>query len=376
MFIDWLKVSQVFDFDLPVVSDIVTKTIDTLTGEVLSSRTPWFQHEGSHSSKVSVQISGRRITIDGNPSRLNRHDNLWGYESISQCIAVYNELLALYGLPSFSKCTRFEIRQGESGAKSSQVWTDGCVIQRIDLTTNISVGPGNETPYLRGLASQRLGHSIGRLFPNGKAVDWTTSGSGKGARLQYRKAYDKANEMKLKHLPKVKRAYGENSPEYKYAQELCAYAEQVGIVRLEQELKAEFLSREKLCYWGLFDEGIFKTLHEEFTGVDQRLKVTKMDMVSIAQQLLLEGVVTTPRAANLTASYALMWMHGQELVLSERSFETHAARLNKIGINIRNTPDLTTFSTVFIRDMKEINPIKGIAPPAWYKRPSHLRLAA
>lgn len=379
MFIDWLKVSQEFDFDLPVVSDIVTKTIDTLTGEVLSSRTPWFQHEGSHSSKVSVQISGRKITIDGNPSRLNRQDNLWGYETVAQCIAVYNELLALYGLPPLSKCTRFEIRKSQSGKsrrETSEVWSDGCVIQRIDLTTNIAVGAGNETPYLRGLASQRLGHSIGRLFPNGKSVDWTTSGSGKGARLQYRKAYDKANEMRLKHLPKVKRAYGENSPELKYAQELTDYAAEVGIVRLEQELKGEFLSREKLCYWGLFDEGQFKKLHDEFVGVDQRLKVTKMDMVSIAQQLLLEGVCKTPRAANLTASYALMWMHGQDLVLSERSFETHAARLNRIGINIRNTPDLTTFSTVFIRDMREINPIKGIAPPAWYKRPSHLRLAA
>lgn len=376
MFIDWLKVTQEFDFDLPVVSDIVTKTIDTLTGEVLSSRTPWFQHEGSHSSKVSIQISGRKITIDGNPSRLNRHDNLWGFETVAQCLAVYNELLALYGLPAFSKCTRFEIRQGESGAKSSHVWADGCVIQRIDLTTNISVGPGNEIPYLRGLASQRCGHSIGRLFPNGRSVDWTTSGAGKGARLQYRKAYDKAFEMQSKHLPKVKRAYGENSPEFKYAQDICNYAEQVGIVRLEQELKSEFLSREKLCYYGLFDEGTYKTLHEEFLSVDQRLKVTKMDMVSIAQQLLLEGVVDTPRAANVTASYALMWMHGQELVMSERSYKTHAARLNRIGINIRNTPDLATFSTVFIREMKEINPVKDIAPPQWYKRPTHLRLAA
>src|SRR3546814_17442743 len=47
----------------------------------------------------------------------------------------------------FTKCTRFEIRQGESGAKSSHLWADGCSIHRIDLTTNISVGKGNETAY-------------------------------------------------------------------------------------------------------------------------------------------------------------------------------------------------------------------------------------
>lgn len=376
MFIDWLKVSQEFDFDLPVVCDIVTKTIDTITGEVLSSRQPRFQHEGSHSSRVQIHIQGRKITIDGNPSRLNRHDNLWGFETLGQCIAVYNELLAQYGLPAFTKCTRFEIRQGESGAKSSQLWADGCCIQRIDLTTNIAVGKGNETAYLRGLASQRIGHSIGRLFPNGKSVDWTTSGSGKGARLQYRKAYDKAFEILDKHLPKVKRVFGENSAEFKYAQDIYNYAAEIGIVRLEQELKSEYLSREKLCFWGLFDEGKYLTLHTEFLSVDERLKVTKMDTASIAQQLLLEKVVDTVRAANTTASYAHLWMHGQEIVCSQRSFETHAARLNRIGINIRNSCDLRTFSTVFIREMHEINPVKGIAPPSWYKRANHLQQVA
>src|SRR3546814_5531696 len=82
MFIDWLKVSQEFDHDLPVVSDIVTKTIDTITGADLSSRQPSFKHEGSHSSRVQIQIQGRKVTVDGNPSRLNRHDNLWGFETV------------------------------------------------------------------------------------------------------------------------------------------------------------------------------------------------------------------------------------------------------------------------------------------------------
>jgi hypothetical protein len=376
MFYDWLKVSQEFDFDLPVVCDIVTKTIDTITGEVLSSRQPRFQHEGSHSSRVNIHIQGRKITVDGNPSRLNRHDNLWGFETLEQCIAVYNDLLAQYGLPAFTKCTRFEIRQGESGAKSSQLWANGCCIHRVDLTTNIAVGKGNETAYLRGLATQRIGHSIGRLFPNGKSVDWTTSGSGKGARLQYRKAYDKAFEILDKHLPKVKRAFGENSAEFKYAQDIYQYASDIGIVRLEQELKNEFLSREKLCFWGLFDEGKYLSLHTEFLSVDERLKVTKMDIASIAQQLLLEQIVDTTRSANTTAWYAHLWMTGQEIDFSKSQSKVHAARLNRIGINIRNACDIANFSNVFIREMREINPVKCIAPPSWYKRPNHLQAVA
>lgn len=376
MFIDWLKVSQEFDFDLPVISDTAFKAIDTLTGEVLSTSYRAVKHEGSHSSTIKIQVHGRKITIDGNPSRLNRHDNLWGFETVGQCIAVYNDLLAQYGLPSFTRCTRFEIRQGESGAKASQLWADGCCIHRIDLTTNIAVGEGNEVPYLRGLSSQRVGHSIGRLYPNGRSVDWTTTGNSKGARLQYRKAYDKSFEILEKHLPKVKRAFGESSPEFKYAQEIYDYTKATGIVRLEQELKDEYLKRESLSFWGLFSEGKFLTLHEEFLSVDERLKVTKMDQASIAQQLLLENAVKTPRQAITTAYYAHLWMHGLEVAVSQRTFETHAARLNRIGINIRNTCDMKTFSTVFIREMREINPVKNIAPPVWYKRPNHLQVAA
>ncbi|WP_268967830.1 phage/plasmid replication protein [Pseudomonas savastanoi] len=46
-----------------------------------------------------------------------------------------------------------------------------------------------------------------------------------------------------------------------------------------------------------------------------------------------------------------------------------------MGINIRNQCDIATFSTVFIREMREINPQKSISPPNWYKRPNHLRAA-
>ncbi|WP_268967546.1 phage/plasmid replication domain-containing protein, partial [Pseudomonas savastanoi] len=154
------------------------------------------------------------------------------------------------------------------------------------------------------------------------------------------------------------------------------YCVSQGIVRCEQELKDEFLKKKGLSFWGLFDEGIYSQLHREFLDIDQRLKVTKMDQASIAQQLLLENVVDTPRQANTTAYYASLWMNDQELVLSQRSFETHAARLNRIGINIRNVCDIRSFSTVFIREMKEITPAKNIQPPSFYKRASHLRSVA
>ncbi|WP_235592581.1 phage/plasmid replication domain-containing protein [Pseudomonas syringae] len=143
MMIDWLTVSQDHDHDLPVVCDVFTLTIDSNTNEVLSTRQPRFKHEASHSTSVTIHVQGRKVRVEGNPSRVGRLDNLFGYTSVEQCISVYNALLREYGLPAFTRCTRLELRQGASGAKSSDLVADGAKIERIDLTTNIALGEGN-----------------------------------------------------------------------------------------------------------------------------------------------------------------------------------------------------------------------------------------
>ncbi|WP_248833021.1 phage/plasmid replication domain-containing protein [Pseudomonas syringae] len=161
MMIDWPTVSQEHDHDLPVVCDVFTLTIDSNTNEVLSTRQPRFKHEASHSTSVTIHVQGRKVRVEGNPSRVGRLDNLFGYTSVEQCISVYNALLREYGLPAFTRCTRLALRQGASGSKSSDLVADGAKIERIDLTTNIALGEGNVLAYLRGVSSQRIGHSIG-----------------------------------------------------------------------------------------------------------------------------------------------------------------------------------------------------------------------
>lgn len=376
MFIDWLTISQEHTHDLPVVCDILTLTIDTNTNEVISTRQPRFKHEASHSTSVTIHVQGRKIRVEGNPSRVGRLDNLFGFSTIEQCVSVYNQLLAEYGLPGFTRCTRVDLRDGASGAKSGDRVADGAKIERIDLTTNVSVGEGNALAYLRGVSSQRIGHSIGFLYPNGRTVAWTPKGNGKGGRLQYRKAYDKAFEMDENLLPKIKRLYGDQSPEYLYVQRVRNYCAEFGVVRMEQELKNEFLQREALCYWGLFDERRLAELHDEFLKIDDRLKVTAMDIVSISEQLLAEKIVDTTRAANTTAMYAIQWMHGQQFDFGKSQVQTHAARLNRIGINIRNACDTSRFAPVFVRQAREITKSTVLPIPSWYQRANHLQVAA
>lgn len=375
MFIDWLTISQEHDHDLPVVCDVFTLTIDANTNEVLSTHQPRFKHEASHSTSVTIHVQGRKVRVEGNPSRIGRLDNLFGFTTIEQCVSVYNGLLAEYGLPAFTRCTVVNLRQGESGAKAGDWIADGAKIERIDLTTNVAMGEGNALAYLRGVSSQRIGHSIGFLYPNGRTVAWTPKGNGKGGRLQYRKAYDKAFEMDQNILPKIKRLYGDQSPEFAYVSRVRNYCAEQGVVRMEQELKSEFLQRECLSYWGLINERRFAELHDEFLKIDERLKVTAMDIVSISGQLVAEGICPNLRSARTTASYALEWMTGAQLDFKKRQVNEHAAKLNGIGINIRNACDTSRFAPVFVRQCREINK-QPLAMPTWYQRPNHLQVVA
>ena len=375
MFIDWLTISQEHAFDLPVVCDVFTLTVDANTNEVLSTNQPRFKHEASHSTSVTIHVQGRKVRVEGNPSRIGRLDNLFGFTTIEQCVSVYNGLLAEYGLPAFTRCTVVNLRQGESGAKAGDWIADGAKIERIDLTTNVAMGEGNALAYLRGVSSQRIGHSIGFLYPNGRTVSWTPKGNGKGGRLQYRKAYDKAFEMDQNILPKIKRLYGDQSPEFAYVSRVRNYCAEQGVVRMEQELKSEFLQRECLSYWGLINERRFAELHDEFLKIDERLKVTAMDIVSISGQLVAEGLCPNLRSARTTASYALEWMTGAQLDFKKKQVNTHAALLNKIGINIRNACDTSRFAPVFVRQCREINK-QPLVMPTWYQRPNHLQQVA
>ena len=377
MFIDGLKIYQDFDIDLiPVQYRELFVKVDLQTGNLtddFEERSHSFRHKASHSTSVGIRIRQGRIEVNGNPSRINRLDNLFGYTTIDQCVFVFNSILSEYQLPPFTKATKLNHLQSKDGKHSKQV-TDGAVIQEIHLTTNRSIGEGNTHSYLKAISNQKYRNSMPNLHSNGCSVDWRSK-LGK-ATLIYPTIYDKANELTVHLIPKIKREYGSQSKEFKYVKKLHQYCTEQGVIRFEQKLKSEYLRRHKLNHYGLINFEALKKLHQEFLDIDKRLKVNNMKLENISEQLINEGICKSTLSANCTAGYAYQWMHGSKMDLSKKQVQTHRARLRKIGIDIGLPCDLTRFSPVVVKDVQELH-IKDLAVPHWYKKPvTQLQLVA
>lgn len=368
MNIDWLTVEQVFKDDLPIISDTAYQRIHIETGEGSELSQPRFQHKGSFCDVVSIKITGKRLTVDGNPSRWGRLDNVIGHSSLDSAVNVFNTILTDLGLPNFTKGTGLQRLQG-----SDNFISNGAVFKRIDLASNFSLS-ANPEQFLRALSMQRIERSVPRLHTNGQTVDWL---SAKGTAFSmYRKAYSKAFEMDLHLLPKIKRAFGEKSPEFEYITDLIKEVKQQNTVRLEQGLKARFLQKNDLNNWGLMSEARLQEVHNEFLNIFDKLQVPEMNIHTISSKLIEQGICNGTKAAHTTAFYALEWAHGTTFDLSKSSVQTHRARLRKIGIDIAQEFDSTKYQPVTVERKAPIQ-ISTFQLPNWYKKPqqTHLKVA-
>jgi len=379
-FYDWLNIYQDHDSDnLPFLSDRADIVIDTGTGEHLSVKQPTLKHLGSFSTSINIRVSGGRVIVSGNPSRINRLDNLFGFTSLDDCVAVYNRILISLNLPPFTKCEKIYYLQGDDSSKVTKV-SDGAVITEFHITSNISVGFECEDDYLRGLSTLPYRNMVPHLHTNGKTTDWKSGRDhSKASTLIYPSAYNKAFELELHTLPKIKRSLGQKSDEYKYLLQLVKYCRANGVIRMEQKLKNNFIRKHNFRFWGLFDENDLIKIHNEFLNLDNKLKVTAMTLENISQKLVSENICTGTRAANTTAMYALLWMQGSTYKdqSSKTQVQLHRSRLRKIGIDIFLNCDLSRHSPVYVKKAVEVE-VSTLSIPDWYKVPkiAALRLVA
>jgi hypothetical protein len=374
MFFDWLKIEQDFNYQLPLIGDFGYVGIHIDTGEQQEGiRIPAFKHEGSFCDSVIIKINGSVLTMSGNPSRWGRTENLFGLPTVEACVNCFNSILENLGLPAFTKCTQVFYGQSEDGTKVKK-FSDGAIIKELHITENRAVGRNNVEHYLSGLSTLNYRNSVARLHTNGETVDWLSKLG--NANLIYPSVYNKAYELELHSLNKIKNKFGEQSSEYKHLLKVIDFCKQNGVARFEQKLKSRYLQKENLNFYGLSDYSRLKKLSDEFINIDEKLKVTAMDFETISETLLNNGVVDTVRSANTTAMYALQWSHGQVFDLSKAHIKRHRAKLRKIGIDIGRKCDLSKFSPVKVVSTREIN-VSNLIMPNWYKLPNyHLKLAA
>ncbi|EHH1096679.1 hypothetical protein Q9X98_000714 [Vibrio parahaemolyticus] len=364
-FIDQLFIQQHHpDGGLPLVGTHVIERLDMESGEALPPSVNQKRLEGSFSSKLTIRCDGFKVRVEGNPSRWQRMDNLFGLTTLDECVEVYNHILNKYDLPSFTKNTRLYPRQTPDG-KSTSLIGNGAEITSIDWTRNISVGEGKESSFIRGMSSMQIGR--GRkphLFPNGMTCGW-----GYGSSWALNKLYCKAWELK-EHLRKDKRKKNGVPPEQlEYIEKLISYCEKQGVVRDEMSMKQLFLKKHRLQFYGLVDETDYYAHLNDIENAMKTIQINHDEHKSIADQLLEMEIVKSRQAANATQSYAIMWQSGTDIrqVLNRSQFYEHKSRLKQIGLDIGQPFDVTRMCPTLKRS--EVIEVQPLSIPDWYQLP-------
>jgi len=364
-FIDRLFIQQDhLQGGLPLVGRHVIEKIDLETGEKLPTSVNQKIIEGSHSTKLTIRCDGVRVRVEGNPSRWQRMDNLFGLKTLDECVEVFNHILAKHGLPAFTKNTRMYHRQTPEG-KASQLVGNGAEITAIDWTVNHEVGKGNEQSFIRGMSSMQIGRGRKpKLYPDGNTCNW-----GEASTWNMTKLYNKAVELK-RHLQKDERKRDVIQPErLSYIHDLINYCEQKGVVREEHSLRQSLLKRYNLQFYGAVSEKDFIPHLQEIDKAMKTIHISHDEHQSIAHQLLEASAVKTLRQANTTMSYFTMWQHGTDLrnMLSNSQFYEHKARLKVIGIDIGQQFDVSRICPTLKRS--QVIEIKHLNVPDWYHLP-------
>ncbi len=349
---------------LPLVGRHVIERIELETGEHLPPSVNQKIIEGSFSTKLTIRCDGQRVRVEGNPSRWQRMDNLFGLQTLDECVEIFNHVLARYDLPPFTKNTLISHRQTPDG-KTTQLVGNGAEITAIDWTVNHQVGKGKEASFIRGMSSMQIGRGRKpKLYPDGHTCNW-----GEGSTWIMTKLYNKAVELK-RHLAKdLRKKIGVPTDRLNYIENLINYCESTGVVREEHSLRQALLKRHTLQFYGRVSELDFYPHLKEIETAMQTIQISHDEHQTIADQLISLGVVKSRQAANATQSYAIMWQHGADLRQSLKStqFYEHKARLKIIGIDIGQKFDVSRMCPTLRRS--EVIDVKPLTIPDWYLLP-------
>lgn len=371
-FIDKLNVFQVHEGTLPFLGLHGAIEYDLFTGETVNALKirGKFPVKSSFSTSIRVHCDGSKVFVEGNPSRFGRSENLFGFTTFEDCIAVYNHVLLQLGLPPFTT-GKFEFLQGKDGEKQKKFYS-GANFTHVDITKNHIVGEGNCYAYLRALSTLSLPNGKHPfLYPNGATLDFSSSKSGRGSSWDYTKFYIKQVDLVDNRSSNLRDA---SEDEIAYYDSVVEHCKTHGVIREEHSFKAKKLTRYDLCYYGythlnaLVNHHTLNTLEK----LTRTLEVATMDYVTIADQLLQKNIVNSRQAANATAHFAYSWMNNADFCTQERTsnFYIHKKRLLCLGLDI-SIPFRTDRNVLpMVRNQREITRMDYACIPTFYRQPT------
>lgn len=319
IFVDWLTASQHHpQGGLPIVFSGIRSWFDT-EGVCRLERACPTTVGGSFDTGVRVGCNGSRVFISGNVGRFGRRDNLFNFGWASTWGAA-NRILEGLALPPLGVAC---------GVPGDEGYAPGARVSRLDLTANFATGSdGQARAVIRWLA----GRSVARM-KRGLAGDESCWWS--NTRHMF-KAYLKGVEM---------RKHGAGSDD-----EVAAYCDEHGLVRVEVELKRRLLQEVGLDSVGAITDEKLAALFVEQTEIFRR--VDRSEEPDILAAL--------PSRYRMTAA---AWLAGQDLrgVVSRATLFRHARVLRDYGIDILQVRNVENFP-VRVR----VVDLQPLSMPEWY----------
>lgn len=351
-FCDWVSIYQNYGElgdQLPKINNGCFVRYDA-HGSHESTTLKKLEIEGSHETGIFVRCDGATVWFEGNVSRYDRPDNVFGF-SFAQCINRINAILGTIGLPPFSAGRKFRSQRDD------KYHFTGARITRLDLTQNFASGSEeNAYAFMRYLATQQASRLKTGVYGEGETVDF-----GRHSRRIYSKAYLKHVEL-LKHMRKQSKEQKctASRPYDPYVQQLADWCASVGLVRFETTYKSTYLIGNNQHYLGSLDMRNLELDFEERQEVFTRANCEVEELTSLDKHTL--------------ACYR-MWQAGDDITtkFKKSQFYKHRSALLRYGVDIAIKSNVSKFEPR-VRVIK----LSPVPMPDFYQlpKPSFIRLAA
>lgn len=321
VFVDWVTCFERHSVEepLPILVDeiVVAYDRDGLARRELLRPTAV---AGSWDTSLRLRCDGHSVALSGNWGRFSRRDNVFGF-GIAETFRRGNDVLSGLGLPGFTTTRRVAGDEARAGASLS----------RLDLTCNFSAGSDSRArAVIRWLGTRSVAR-VKRGLVGDESVWWANT------RYMF-KAYLKAAELV---------AHGCTD------QRLIQWAHDMGIVRIEVELKRRLLDElEMRDPRDISDDRLVEVFRE-------RTEILRSMPADHADEADLLHAVPTKTRTILAA-----WLAGHDVktLVSRATLFRHAKTLREYGIDILSERDVRVMP-VRVRTIE----LREAEPPDWYE---------